>query len=597
MFFLLPLLLSIGNDDLEEQEILSKEDVQEKIALFLYHHARQEPLSPLFMEQVLAHYIHSLDPLKIYFLEEEVLSLKDQKETAYFQFKRGSFEIFQQIYSLFQRGVERSQQIKKEPSHFTEKEQTKALEFFCSTRGELKERLDQLKDTIKEKKEADRILQLAKLSPLHQAHVLLLKAFASTLDIHTAYLTPEEARSLFHQIAPSFSGIGISIKEENGSFLITDILPSSPAERSALLSLGDLLIGIDGISTEKLSSEEISKKIQGDAGSSIELLLQRGAERFSASLTREKISLPEERFHAREVEVDGFHFLHFHLLSFYEDENHSSKNDLLSTLEKHPHIDGLLLDLRKNGGGLLSQAIEVAGIFLKRGIVVSIQDRFVGTSHLRTTANAPLFSGPLVILIDRLSASCAEIVAQCLQDYGRALIVGDPQSFGKGSYQVTSLYEKKPIDPKGEVKITRGFYYTISGRSPQGKGVFSDICIPGPLTQLDIGEGFQPQPLISQEMNPFYPDRFEDLDAFTRYQLEQIPAEIPSIFPQEAVEKLKEESQQRLKENEAFQFLLSQKELHLKEWDSLVADESLLILKDSLEPLFNKKRVEHSSEN
>src|SRR5262249_27228595 len=141
--------------------------------------------------------------------------------------------------------------------------------------------------------------------------------------------------------------------------------------------------------------------------------------------------------------------------------------------------------------------------------------------HLREVEGKPIWEGPLTILVNRASASAAEIVAQTLQDYGRAVVVGDDHTFGKGTFQTFTLdpITNPKVNPQGEYKVTRGRYYTVSGKSPQLSGVFSDIVVPGMLSYLDIGESFSKYPLENDSIEPHFDDDLSDLSAFHRLQL------------------------------------------------------------------------------
>jgi len=171
-------------------------------------------------------------------------------------------------------------------------------------------------------------------------------------------------------------------------------------------------------------------------------------------------------------------------------------------------VKGVVLDLRFNSGGMLSQAVAVTGMFITKGVVVSIKDNTGKIQHLRDIDGKTTWDGPLVVLVNRGSASASEIVAQTLKDYGRALIVGDEHTYGKGSFQTFTLNASKDakVNPEGEYKVTRGRYYTVSGLTPQLTGVASDITIPGVLSKAEIGEQYSKYPLE----NDFIKDNFDD---------------------------------------------------------------------------------------
>ncbi|KKM14526.1 hypothetical protein LCGC14_1705220, partial [marine sediment metagenome] len=215
--------------------------------------------------------------------------------------------------------------------------------------------------------------------------------------------------------------------------------------------------------------------------------------------------------------------LNLKLFSFYQDSKSSSSQDLKNAIDnyaKKHKIKAIILDLRSNTGGLLPQAVEVASLFISKGIVVSIKDSSDNLQHLRNTDGKTTFDGPLVVLVNKASASASEIVAGTLQDYGRAIVVGE-ETFGKGSFQTFSLDSSKnaKINPSGEVKVTRGRYYTVSGKSPQLVGVQADVKVPGILSELDIGEKFSKYPLENDEISPNFDDDLSDIPLIHRKRL------------------------------------------------------------------------------
>ena len=166
----------------------------------------------------------------------------------------------------------------------------------------------------------------------------------------------------------------------------------------------------------------------------------------------------------------------------------------------------------------------VSGLFITKGIVVSIKDENGALQHLRDVDPATIWNGPLVVLIDRTSASASEIVAGTLQDYGRALIVGDDHSFGKGSFQTFTLdsLHNNAVNPEGEYKVTRGRYYTVSGKTPQLVGVISDIVVPGIYSESDIGEKFAKYPLDNDQIEPNFNDTLSDIPFIHRLKYESL---------------------------------------------------------------------------
>jgi carboxyl-terminal processing protease len=249
------------------------------------------------------------------------------------------------------------------------------------------------------------------------------------------------------------------------------------------------------------------------------------------------------------------------LHSFYQDADTSSYADLLATLsdlQKEYSVKGVILDLRCNPGGLLTQAVSVTGLFIDKGVVVSIKEDEGSYSHMRNIASKKAWDGPLIVLVNRASASASEIVAQALQDWGRAIVLGDDRSFGKGSFQIFTLSPDGtvPPNPRGEYKVTRGRYYTVSGKTPQLVGVQSDVVVPGLLSFAEIGEMYSKFPLSSDIIASHFEDSFEDVPLFQRALLQKLYSfghQVPLERWTSCIPELRRRSAARLSSNADYQ--------------------------------------------
>ncbi len=285
-----------------------------------------------------------------------------------------------------------------------------------------------------------------------------------------------------------------------------------------------------------------------------------------------------------------------HLFSFYQDANSSSSTDLhkaIEGLKKEHNLKGIVLDLRSNAGGLLTQAVSVTGLFIGKGVVVSVKDNSGTVQRLRNIENRPVWDGPLIVLTNRASASSAEIVAQALQDYGRTLVVGDKESFGKGTFQTFTLESANfgKVNPKGEYKVTRGRYYTVSGKSPQLTGVLADIVVPGVFSEMEIGEKYAKFPVENDRIEPSFDDDLADIPFAHREQITKLYRfNLQPILKtyQPYLPLLTKNSQERVEKNKNYQSLL--KEIAKKEGFSedtlpfgqtdLQLEEAINIIKD-----------------
>lgn len=384
------------------------------------------------------------------------------------------------------------------------------------------------------------------------------------------------------QVQQRLFGIGAQLRDDLDGLSVIRIIENSPASQSNKLKINDKIIAVDFEPVIGMEITEAVELIRGEKGTPVRLTLLRESgegenrqnEKIEIELIRNEVVLEETRLEtAFEPYGDGV-IAHLKLFSFYQDPKSSSTSDIRKAIEqiKKDHLlKGVVLDLRSNAGGLLTQAVTVTGLFINKGIVVSIKDNTGKVQHLREVDGKPVWEGPLFVLVNRASASAAEIVAQTLQDYGRAFVIGDDHTFGKGSFQTFTLdpITNPKINPQGEYKVTRGRYYTVSGRSPQLIGVQSDILIPGILSQLDIGEKFAKFPLENDQIEPHFEDDLSDLSPFHRIQLGpmykyNLQTQLTVYQPYGEI--LKSNSKARIDSNKNYQNFL--KEIEKKNYDS-----------------------------
>lgn len=293
-----------------------------------------------------------------------------------------------------------------------------------------------------------------------------LAGVVESLDPHTVIMPPKAFKQLTNDTKGKFGGVGIVVSHKNNRLFIVSVIEGSPASR-AKIQAKDEIISLDGVSLNKISFEKAIEMMRGDPGSKVKMKILRkgmGQKPLEFSLVREMIVVPSIR---HEKLSDEIHYLR--LATFQERASY----EIEKILEEHSkNLKGLILDLRHNPGGLLDQAIRIADLFIKSGVIVStvgrnpemIEREF---AHLQGTYT----NFPLIVLVDQGSASASEIVAGALQDHGRALILG-VKTFGKGSVQtLVSL-------PDGSgLKLTVARYYTPKGGSIQAKGITPDIIV------------------------------------------------------------------------------------------------------------------------
>ncbi len=363
----------------------------------------------------------------------------------------------------------------------------------------------------------------------------ILKSLASSLDAHTSFYSQSEAFDVKTRLQKSFEGIGVVLTQApDNSVYISDLAPQGPAAKSGQLKIGDRLIEVDGQKVSSQPFDKVTELMRGEKGTQIKLEIIRGSDKGANEnsnkpqiivLKREEITLQEDRVDTAVLKFENGIIGVITLHSFYQGANDvTSEEDMHKALEKmkaEGNLLGLILDLRENSGGFLGQAVKVGGLFITNGVIV-ISKYFNGEEHFfRDLDGKSFFDGPFIVLTSRATASAAEIVAQALQDYGVALIVGDEQTYGKGTIQNQTVTDNASTS---FFKVTVGRYYTVSGRTPQIEGVKADIVVPGIFNFEHIGEKYLASTVPADTIPADYDDTLEDVTTtskpwFIRYYL------------------------------------------------------------------------------
>lgn len=569
MRILLVLLLAISSLSARLPE-LTKKDVTTELKEIMKMHASVKEINPTIVKRALVNFIEELDPTKTYFIESDIkewlepsdaLVQKIQKD-----FKESNFSEFEKIHAEMVKAIERRHILEKQMQLNDLPKDVKSKEFkdmkWTQNINELLIRLERvralqiqsaskLNEEIKDKS-IQRIQKrqtkfeesILDPDPLQKERFILsnvMKAFANSFDTHTSYFTPDEAQQFMISVQQRLFGIGAQLRDDLSGFTITKIIEGGPAAGSKDIKLKDRIIAVNGEPVVGMDIVDAVELIRGEEFTPVTLTILRDVpldpskgensptqeEKLDVTLVRAEVKLKETRYESS-VEPFGKGAIgYLKLFSFYQDPESSSADDLEKAIQKlkaENNLEGIILDLRWNSGGLLSQAVQVSGLFITKGVVVSIKDDTGDVQHLRELDSKMAWDGPLIVLINRASASAAEIVAQTLQDYGRALVVGDDHSYGKGSFQTFTLNTAKQdlLNPKGEYKVTRGRYYTVSGKTPQLNGVQSDILIPGPLSETEIGEKFTKNPLEADSIKENFDDNLLDVPFYQRDKIKAL---------------------------------------------------------------------------
>lgn len=343
-----------------------------------------------------------------------------------------------------------------------------------------------------------------------------LDAFATALDPHTNYLPPDDAEDFDIQMGLSLEGIGLELSSKNGYAVVEGVVPGGAADRQGIVRRKDKIVAVAQEGQElvrviDMKLRDIVRMIRGPKGTPVRLTVLRPndpPERFEVTIVRDKIDLEEQaaklRFETIERDGKALKLAVLDLPGFYGDRDptkRQAERDVRQLLQqvRDEKADGLVLDLSRNGGGLLEYAISISGFFLRSGGVVAVKPENQPPRVLPDPDQSIVYSGPLVVLISRVTASASEILAGALQDYRRALVVGDDQTFGKGTVQQVA-----PLGPQlGKMKVTTALFFRPGGASTQLAGVKADVSMPSYSNVDDLGEGALPFALPTQHIAPF----------------------------------------------------------------------------------------------
>ena len=392
---------------------------------------------------------------------------------------------------------------------------------------------------------------------------IYLSALSHVYDPHSDYMPPTEATNFdIQNVKLKLSGIGALLRSEDGFARIQSLVPGGPAELSKQLKPKDRIIAVaqgddEAVDAVDMKLNKVVDMIRGKQGTIVKLTIvpansPDGSEKKIVKLVRDEIKLTEQYAKAKVYDHPGelgrtIRLGVINLPQFYENCA-ADVEKLIERLNKE-HISGLVLDLRHNGGGILQEAIALTGLFVKKGPVVQVKDSRGETKVLNDENTKVAYDGPLIVLVGHLSASASEIVAAALQDYERALIVGDQSTHGKGTVQTLQTLNPfiRPglVADAGKLKFTIQKFYRIAGGTTQKYGVTSDIILPSPTDYMELGESFLPNCLEADRttaLNYEHVGRVKpylgDLDKRSK---ERIARSVDFTYVSEDIEQLKKQ--------------------------------------------------------
>ena len=539
----------------DRDEVIASLNVVE---LLKRHHYSKPPLDDARSAIIYDSYLKLLDPSRSYFLASDIAEFDKWK----FQFddflKSGDLNPGFIIYKRYldrvksrldfalaelNKGVDSLDFNAKETLEIDRKDapwlKTEA-ELNNLWRKRIKDEVLRLKIAGKEPAKIQELLtkryknQLSRLDQTRSEDIFqaYINTFAMSYDPHTNYLSPDNAENFDINMSLSLEGIGAVLQSDNDQVKIVRLVPAGPADKTKQVAPADKIIGVAQGDKEMVDVigwrlDEVVKLIRGPKGSVVRLEVIPASNAPNdqtskiVSITREAVKLEEQaakksilnlkqdgkNYKLGVIEIPAF-YLDFKAFRAGDPNYKSTTRDvkkLLTELQKEK-VDGVIIDLRNNGGGSLQEATELTSLFIDKGPTVLVRNADGKVDVLEDENPGAFYKGPMALLVNRLSASASEIFAGAMQDYHRALIVGG-QTFGKGTVQTI-----QPLN-HGELKLTLAKFYRVSGQSTQHQGVLPDVAFPSIIDTKEIGESALPEampwdtirPAIKPAVDPFKP--------------------------------------------------------------------------------------------
>ncbi|QDU37825.1 Tail-specific protease precursor [Maioricimonas rarisocia] len=542
-----------------------------------YHLSRQR-VDDGIAAKLLPTFIKDLDPQKQYFLQSDISDFERSRDTLDDALRDGNLDFAFRVFDVYSERLHRQlevahQLIDAEHDFTVDEEITISGDdlAWATSEAELDERwrkrikyqlLDRKLDGTEVEEAREQLHKRYRNVKLNMDQMneqdkleIYLTALTRCFDPHSSYMSPQTWQDFEIQLRLSLDGIGAALRADDGYTVVAQIVPGGAADKDGRLKVGDKIVGvgqeegeIEDIFEMKLS--DVVRKIRGKRGTVVRLRVKPadGGESVVYDLTRQKIELKESEVKGEVLETtdrlgrEGRVGI-IQIPSFYRDfagaqsgvrNFKSAAADVAAVLESFSEqggVDAIVIDLRNNGGGALSEAIEISGLFIDQGPVVQVKEPSGRVQSLEDEDPGVLYSGPLVVLCNRSSASASEIFAGVIKDYRRGIVVGDTTTHGKGTVQnlmdvaPNQMFRILQRTQRGKLKLTIQQFYRVNGHSTQNNGVPSDIVLPSLIDHWDLGEAFLDNALPFDRIRPavFSPGRFvsEELIAGLQQRSEQ----------------------------------------------------------------------------
>ncbi|MDN3596338.1 carboxy terminal-processing peptidase [Zunongwangia endophytica] len=516
-----------------------------------------------FSVKVYDHYVESLDPSKRFFYKKDIEEFEKYKMLIDDEINNKELNFFDLTYSKLSKRNEEAKSLYKEilaePFDFSKEEDFVAngeeLDYVTSKK-ELKERWRKqlkfstlityydLKQDEKNKKENDADYEVKSDKELEKKarettenslseyfdltddlerndyFSVFINAVVEEFDPHTYYFAPRDKDRFDVAMSGKIEGIGARLQKKNDNITIMDVISGGPAWKSDELATGDVILKVkqededEPVNIVGMRLDDAVDLIKGPKGSEVTLTVRKKllGNIEQVKLTRDIVEIEETYAKSAMVEKEGQQYGLINLPKFYFDmEDYDSRNaasDMRKDIEalKEQGMEGLVVDLRNNGGGSLKTVVDIAGLFIEKGPVVQVKSNGERKEVLNDEDSEIVWDGPLVILVNELSASASEILAAAMQDYKRAVIIGSKQTYGKGTVQnvvdLNRWLRNSDYGDMGALKITTQKFYRVNGGSTQLEGVKSDVVVPDRYSYVDVGEKDQDNPLPWDKIDP-----------------------------------------------------------------------------------------------
>jgi len=588
------------------------------IELFLKNHYQHRELTDELKNRTVEQLIKHMDPSKTLFLDEDLPKLRNEIKEEFKTAAEGNCSPLKSAKSIWEsRAAETEALVKgilnkdyqvnpktelvldsKKRSFPKNIEQKKAIlrkmvDFqttnlliskikFEEAKKQIAHRYELVTKRIKEQKESQSITDF-------------IDSFSSGLDPHSNFMGPDELEDFNIQMRLSLEGIGAVLRYQDGFTVIESLVKGGSADKANLLKTKDKIIAVaqengQPVSTIDMDLRDVVKLIRGKKGTKVTLTVLRQAKEtttFQATLVRDKIALVDQKakitYDKKIINGKNYNIGIIELPSFYGSGTKgapSCSEDIEALLNQaiKEKVDGIILNLSRNGGGLLEEAVKIAGLFIQKGASVATKNSAAQVDVLKDNEPKVVYRGPLAVLTSRISASASEILAGALKSYRRAVIVGGDHTFGKGSVQSLS---DLPAG-LGGMKVTTAMFFIPGGDSTQLAGVSSDVVLPSLLNNDEIGEKVLEYALPTQHIKPFISPEANSNDSSQHW----------TPVTEEQIKKLNKNSKERVTKNSKFAEIQKRIEKNKKENGTVkIAD----IQKESLDK--EKKKQEKNKDN